>query len=117
MTEVCLLLIKGNMGGTRPTAPKARRSRQQSGLGYEVGEGEGIKSLSYFRLFLPLDPISASPICRAESTILPRDRGSARSTTALGWLALTCLSFIKMYLPACMRTSDPHSLTLGDNQC
>lgn len=64
MTEVCLLLMKGNMGGTRPTAPKARRSRQQSGLGYEVGEGEGIKSLSCFHLSLPLDPIAASLIGR-----------------------------------------------------
>ncbi|XP_047549500.1 uncharacterized protein LOC125079791 [Lutra lutra] len=36
----------------------------------------------------------------ADSTVLPRDRGSARSTTALGWLVLTRPSFIKMYLPA-----------------
>lgn len=72
MTEVCLLLIKGNMGGTRPTAPKARRSRQQSGLGYEVGEGEGIKLLSYFCFSLPLVPLAVSlNLQAAGSTILP----------------------------------------------
>ena len=39
MAEVCLLLIRGNMGGTRPTAPKLRRSHQRSGLGCRGGRG------------------------------------------------------------------------------
>jgi hypothetical protein len=41
MTKVCLLLIKGNMRRTRPTAPKARRRSQQSGLGCGSGSRGG----------------------------------------------------------------------------
>lgn len=116
MTEVCLLLIKGNMGGTRPTAPKARRSRQQSGLGCEVGEGEGSKSLSCFRLSLPLDPVAVSPnLQAADSAILPRDRGSARNATALRWPVIKSPALITVCLPECMLQSPKALLT--DNHC
>lgn len=45
MTEVCLSLIKGNMGRTRPTAPKARRRADWAAA---VGAEEGVKSPSCF---------------------------------------------------------------------
>lgn len=62
MTEVCLSLIKGNTGGTRPTAPKARRIAVWAAA---VGAGEGVKSP-------PRDPGAASPNPQAaDSTASP----------------------------------------------
>ena len=76
MTEVCLSLINGNTGGTRPTAPKASRT---AGWAAAVGAGEGVKSPSRFRLPLPLDPGAASPNLKAaDSTVSPRKGSRVR---------------------------------------
>lgn len=72
MTEVFLLLIKGNMEGHVPLHPSRGAAANGSDWAAEVGVGEGVKSLSCFLLSPRLDPLATSPNLQEEDCAVLR---------------------------------------------